>query len=178
MLSFDTVSNMFFTNAGMPGASETSNIGPIPVYSYCYDTVGKKLYFCSDATLDAMVWNIVTDSYSSGSYDFTGPWASAQSTTIRLSLNGKSVCMTISEVYTAATSASGAVISTAIPVQYRPVVDTFIPIIAYDNSATQFGNIGIPTTGIITINPTSYSENYTEFGDCGWKGISVSWIVS
>ena len=60
MLTFISPSIMMFENAGIPGADETSNIGEVPLYSFCYDTIGKNLYFCADNTINAMVWQLVT----------------------------------------------------------------------------------------------------------------------
>lgn len=178
MLTFNSVSNMFFTNAGAPGASETSDIGIVPLYCYCYDTIGNNLYFCSDNTADQMIWEVVTHSYDSANYTFSGPWASGQTKTVSLSLNGKTACINIPQVYASATSASIATIDTAIPAAYRPVVNSYIPIIAYDDASTVFGALYVPTTGIITISPNAFSGSYTASGNAGWKTISASWIVS
>ena len=60
MLTFVSTSTMFFSNAGAPDANATSTVGDIPIYSFCYDTVGQDLYFCADNTPGAMVWKLLT----------------------------------------------------------------------------------------------------------------------
>lgn len=115
----------------------------------------------------------------SESKDWTGPWTvEPQAKDVELIRIGKFVCLTVGVLQSAANTADVITLVTALPIRFRPLRLTYQYVTVIDNSSNTLGTVTVDSAGDVTVGVGESPGNFTNSGNAGWRGFSVTWMTA
>jgi hypothetical protein len=108
----------------------------------------------------------------------TGPWVAAQNISLRVGfISDTQISLSIEGALDTATVNSAILVTTALPVAFRPTVDKRVFINVIDNGSSMVGNVFISSAGLITIEGAGGTQ-FTGSGSTGYTGSTIVYDVA